>query len=153
MSWASVRAAGLAAAAAWGVFCAGCEAERPADERRVTDATLEGTITYKGEKVPYALVIVEGDNMSATGKVDKDGRYRVEQVPLGEVTVSVNTDAGRGDYMSASMASSYRGPDGKGAKKPAPKFVEVPKKYHEPGTTPLRTTTKGGENTYDIVIK
>jgi hypothetical protein len=142
---ASVRAAGLAAMAGGVIFLAACKQETRSDQTRVTNSTLEGTVTYKGEKVPYALVIVVGDGMSATGRVEEDGRYKVENCPVGEVQVAVNTEAGRGDYMSASRRA--------GADKKAPaKFVEVPKQYHEPTTTPLRFTTKQGANTYDIAI-
>ena len=61
-------------------------------------------------------------------------------------------DAGRGDFMSASMSKTYQGPGTKGAKKNSLKFIEVPKKYHDPETTPLKTTVAKGPNTYDIVI-
>jgi hypothetical protein len=141
---ASLRAAGSVAVAATVLFLAACK-ERRSDETRVTNSTLEGTVTYKGEKVPYALVIVYGDNMSSTGYVQEDGRYKVENCPVGEVQVAVNTDAGRGNYMSAVNNAAA-------AKKSVPKFVEVPKQYHEPTTTPIRTTTKQGANTYDIAI-
>ncbi|HYJ59537.1 MAG TPA: hypothetical protein VEW64_09365, partial [Methyloceanibacter sp.] len=55
-----------------------------------TGATLEGTVTYGKESVPAAMIIVAGDNApAATGMVGPDGRYKVENVPLGEVKVGV----------------------------------------------------------------
>jgi len=141
---ARVRAAGLAAVAAVILSLPACK-EQSSDQTRVTNATLEGTVTYKGEKVPYALVIVYGDVMSATGYVEQSGQYKVENCPVGEVQVAVNTDAGRGNYMSAVNNAGA-------SKTKAPKFVEVPKQYHDPTTTPIRTTTKKGANTYDVVI-
>ena len=117
-----------------------------------TGATLEGTITKGGEQVPFALVIVVGQGASATGKVGEDGRYKVENAPLGEVKVGVNTDAGMGDYKSYTMSQTYQGPESKKAKRATLKFVEVPKKYHDPETSELKTSINKGPNTYDIVI-
>jgi hypothetical protein len=117
-----------------------------------TGATLEGTIKYGKEDVPFALVIVVGDKTSATGKVGEDGRYRVENCPLGGVKVAVNTDAGMGDYKTAIMSKSYQGPEAKGAKRVSMRFVEVPKSYHNPETTTFKTTVSKGTNTFDIVI-
>jgi hypothetical protein len=116
-----------------------------------TGATLEGTIQYGGEAVSIALVIVASDTASATGYVETDGRYKVENVPLGEVKIGVNTEAARGQYISQAMAQSYKGPGGK-AKGAAPKFVSVPQKYWEPDTSGISTTTKKGLNTFDIVL-
>jgi hypothetical protein len=116
-------------------------------------ATLEGTVKYGTEAVPYALVIVVGDKTSSSGKIGEDGRYKVENCPVGEVKVAVNTDAGKGDYMTAVMSGgSYQGPTAKTAKKATLKFVEVPKQYHDPETTPLKRTVSKGPNTYDIAI-
>ena len=134
----------------WSLLLASC-LER-GERLPETGATLEGTITYGKEPVPFALVIVVGGNTSATGKVGEDGRYRVENCPLGEVKVAVNTDAGKGDYMTAVMSQSYKGPESKKAGKPVAKYVEVPKKYHDPATTDLKTTVAEGTNTFDIVL-
>jgi hypothetical protein len=117
-----------------------------------TGATLEGTVKQGKEDIRFALVIVVGDRTSATGKIGEDGRYKVENCPLGEVKVAVNTEAGRGDYMTAVMSKSYQGPEAKGTKRVPLTFVSVDKKYHDPETTPLRTNVKEGTNTYDIVI-
>ena len=110
-----------------------------------TEATLEGTVTYGGQKVAVALVIAQSDKGSATAFVGDDGHYKLVNVPLGEVHLAVNTDAGKGQMMSRVMAQSQ----GKGR---LPKVVEVPAKYFDPSTSGLKTTINKGENTYDIVI-
>lgn len=142
---------GVAAAAA----VAGCGYGVREQRLPETGATLEGTITYGSEKVHYAEVRVIGDSTSAVGRVEEDGRYKVENVPLGEVKVTVNTDAAKGDYTSLTMSKSYKGPKGEGAAGggPPPKFVGVPGKYAEPETSGLGTTIAAGANTYDIKIK
>src|SRR2546422_8651865 len=89
-----------------------------------TGASLEGTITYGGAKVPFAMVTAMGPNGMATGNVQEDGRYQVANAPLGEVTIAVNSQAAKGAYISKVMAES------KGKGKSPSKFVDVPAKYH-----------------------
>lgn len=137
-----------------GLLAASCS--RYAREERLPEsgATLEGTITYGSEKVQAALVIVAGANASATGSVDEaTGRYKVENAPLGEVRIGVNTDAARGEMQGKMMSGYYKGPEAKakGVLAP-PKIVNVPPKYATPDTSGLTTTVNGGANTFDIVI-
>jgi len=111
-----------------------------------TGATLEGTITYGGVKVPFAHVTAMGKDGMATGNVQEDGRYKLTNVPLGEVDLAVNTTAAKGEYVSRVMAES------KGKGKSPSKFVDVPAKYHDLEKSGLKTTVQKGSNTYDIVI-
>ncbi len=121
------------------------------EERMIlSDATLQGKITYKGKPVPHALVIVSNENSSASGAADADGNYFVQHVPVGSVQIGVNTEAGRGMMMSAVMAASQGG--GASSK---PTFVDLPQKYFNPTTSGLTATVenKKGENTFDIEVK
>jgi len=118
-----------------------------------TGATLEGTITLGAETVPMALVVVVGPSGSATGQIEA-GRYKVENVPLGDVKIGVNTEAVRGQLISQQMAQSSKGPGGKGGSRPPPPtFIAVPRKYAEPETSGVKTTVKSGANTFDIVLR
>jgi len=119
-------------------------------------ATLEGTIAMNGEPVQFAMVIVQDASGvgSATGKVGQDGKYRVENVPLGEVLIGVNTDAATGDFQSAAMsAGAYKGPEAKGKGKVELKFVKVPAKFFDPKTSGQKTTVVKGVNNFPIVLK
>jgi hypothetical protein len=107
-----------------------------------TGARLEGTVTYGHEKVPAATIIVAGQAGASTGHIGDDGRYKVENAPLGEVTIGVNTAAARGEAMGKAMA-----PGGK-----AFKMVEVPTKYQDPTKSGIKFTVNKGENTFDIAI-
>ena len=128
--------------------CGGVREERLPE----TGATLEGTIKYGDEPVQFAQVVVQGGGLSATGNV-YEGRYKIENVPLGEVAIGVDTEAATGDFQSASMsAGAYSGPEAKGKKKVAVKFVKVPEKFATPKTSGLTTTVQAGVNTFDIVI-
>jgi hypothetical protein len=105
-------------------------------------ATLEGTVTYNNEKVLVAMIVLAGDKGGAQGFVGEDGRYQIENAPLGDVKVAVNVDAAKGQLMSKIMA-----------KQKTPKIVNVPAKYADPNTSNLKTTINKGPNTYDIVLK
>jgi hypothetical protein len=111
-----------------------------------TGATLEGTVSYGKEPVGAALVIAQNDSGSATAFVDGNGRYKLANVPLGEVNLAVNTDAGKGQAMGQFMAQSQ----GKG--KGAPRIVDVPGKFADPARSGIKTTVNKGENKFDIVI-
>jgi hypothetical protein len=119
-----------------------------------TGATLEGTIKYGNEPVNFAEIRVVSDTGSAIGAATQDGRYKVENCPIGAVKISVSTDAAKGEYTSLTMSGRYKGPKGEGAAGGSgpPKFVPVPGKYAEAETSGLRTTVSAGANTYDIVI-
>jgi len=141
--------------AACGLLTASCNGYGVKEERLPeTGATLEGTITYGSEKVPAALVIVAGANGSATGRVDEaTGRYKVENVPLGEVKIGVNTAAARGEMQGKLMSGYYKGPEAKAKGIVAPpNIVDVPGKLGNPETSGVKTTVNAGANTFDIKL-
>jgi hypothetical protein len=111
-----------------------------------TGATLEGTVTYGKDQVGAALVIAQNDSGAATGFVGDDGRYRLENVPLGEVNIGVNTEAGKGQATGKLMAQSQ------GKPKAALKIVDVPRRFADPAKSGIKKTISKGPNTYDIVI-
>lgn len=119
-----------------------------------TGATLEGTVTYGGEKVPLALIIVAVSGPgggSANANADDDGKYTLKNVPLGLVKVGVNTDAAKGILMGRAMAGID--PTKKGQKLVVPKHVELPKKYQDPESSGITTRVEKGPNTFNIDIK
>jgi len=127
----------------------------PRQERLAeSGASLEGTIKYGGEPLQFALVLVQTAKGAATGRIGEDGRYRVENVPLGEVMIGVNTAAAQGEFQSKAMAAGLnKGPEGKGKGKiVGPKFIQIPVKYYSPDTSDLKTTIVKGTNTFDIDI-
>jgi hypothetical protein len=131
------------------VGCSQYEARLPE-----TGATLEGTVTYGDQKIPLAMITVFGEKGQAHGQIEEPGRYAVENVPLGEVKIGVNTEAVRSQVISQQMAASYKGPGskGRGARPPAPSFVSLPAKLQDPETSGITTTIKKGANQFDIVL-
>jgi hypothetical protein len=119
-----------------------------------TGATLEGVVKYGTEQLKAALIIAQNDKGQATGNIDEEtGRYKLENVPLGEVSIAVNTAAAKGQLMGKMMSGYYKGPEAKakGIMGPPP-IIEVPKKYGVPETSGISTTINKGQNTYDITI-
>jgi hypothetical protein len=111
-----------------------------------TGATLEGTVSYGKDKIGVALVIAQNGSGAATAFIDDDGRYKLTNVPLGEVSIGVNTDAGKGQAFGKFMAAAQ------GKAKGAPRIVEVPSRFANPATSGIKTTVNEGANTFDIVI-
>jgi hypothetical protein len=109
-----------------------------------TGATLEGTVKYGNEPVLVAMVIAANSSGGAQGYIGDDGRYKIENVPLGEVTLAVNVNAAKGNLMSKQMDPSQKGK--------IPKVIDVPAKWETPNTSTIKTTINKGENTFDIVI-
>ena len=126
----------------------------PEERLPETGVTLEGTVTYGGEPVQFAMILVKTADAVATGRVGDDGRYRVENAPAGDVLIGVNTAAATSEYTSKMMgAGAYKGPEATGkGKVTGLKFVQVPPKYADPETSGIKTTVQKGNNTFDIVI-
>jgi hypothetical protein len=118
-------------------------------------ATLTGTITYNGAQIEFAQVTVRGaKGENAIGIVGEDGKYKVENAPLGDVTIAVNTAAQQGAFTAKMMAQGAAAADPNAPKKRSdPKFVNVPEKYYEPEKSGLKTTIQKGENTFDIKVE
>ncbi|HEV8060635.1 MAG TPA: hypothetical protein VGP68_12210 [Gemmataceae bacterium] len=113
-----------------------------------TGADLSGTVTYNGEKVMVALIIVQGAGASATGNIGDDGSFTIKNVPLGEVNIAVNTEAGKGELKGKMMARAQTK-----QKLEMPKIIDVPSKYFSPASSGIKTTINKGSNKYDVVIK
>ena len=114
-----------------------------------TGANLEGTVTYNGKKVMAALIIVQTPKGASQGEIDENGVYHVQNVPVGDVNIGVNTTAGKGMMRGKIMAKTA----GKQADVKIPEMIDIPPKYFDPTTSGIKTTTNPGDNKYDIVIK
>jgi hemoglobin len=90
--------------------------------------TVEGKVTFSGKPLDGGTVTLTGaKGATATGKIGKDGTYKVEKLEAGEYTVSVSDQPGG--------------------------TVKVPAKYGDPKTTPLTLTVQKGKNTADLELK
>ncbi|MHB0957408.1 MAG: hypothetical protein ACYC0X_25295 [Pirellulaceae bacterium] len=116
-----------------------------------TGATLEGTISYNNKPIPQALIIVVGQDWSATSFISEPGKYKVENAPVGRVQIAVHTAAAVGRMQGAMMAAAQAKSKG-GAAKSVPQFVSVPNKYADPTTSGIETTVEKGITTFAIGI-
>jgi len=130
-----------------GLLLAGCSLKDRDVRYPETGATLEGTVTYGKDTVGAALVIARNETGQSTAFVDGNGHFKLENVPLGEVNIGVNTDAGKGQAMGKAMAQAQ----GK-AKGAPPTVIDVPSQFADPATSGIKTTINKGENKFDIVI-
>ncbi len=94
------------------------------------------------------MVVVQGADASATANVNSDGTFKIKNVPLGEVSIGVNTDAGKGELRGKMMARAQTR-----EKVDMPKIIDIPAKFFNPSTSGIKTTITKGSNKYDVVIK
>jgi hypothetical protein len=128
------------------LLIAGCMPKVREIQYPETGATLEGTVSYGKEKVEAAMVIAQNDKGSSSTFLDENGRYKLENVPLGEVNIAVDTEAGKGQATGRMVAKAHgRGNGG-------PRIIDVPKQFADPATSGIKTTINKGSNEYDIKI-
>ncbi|MCS7160253.1 MAG: hypothetical protein RMJ19_07260 [Gemmatales bacterium] len=114
---------------------------------------MEGIVQYGNEKLQFAMIHVVGNGQVAIGRIGEDGRYKVENCPLGEVKIGINTKGAFGEYQSKVLqGGAYKGPEAKGRGAVALKFIDVPERYADPDKSGITTTVTVGVNTFDIII-
>ena len=70
-------------------------------------ATVEGVVTYKGKPLPDATITLHLADDQFVGAKLKDGKYRVDRVPSGTVTVTITSAKVR-------LPAKFAGPDTSG---------------------------------------
>ena len=127
-------------------------------------ATVSGKVTIDGK-------VVKAGNLtfipSAAGKqsrgttINEDGTYKIEHVPVGTVTICVETESL--NPAGKIMAPRYKPPAGQQAPEgfgsgdsaadAAKRYVAIPKKYAEADKSGLTYEVKSGTQEYDIELK
>lgn len=130
-----------------GLLLSGCSFREREVRYPESGATLEGTVTYGKDKVGAALVIVRNETGQAMAFVEDNGHYKLDNVPLGEVNIAVDTETGKSQAKGRAMAQSQ------GKAKGAPRIIDVPKQFADPSKSGIKTTVNKGANTFDIVIE
>jgi hypothetical protein len=133
----SSRAAALEVGAVFSIaLVLGCSSGPPAGKVR-------GKVTFKGQPVKEGTVTLlnttEGGAYEAS--ISTDGSY--------EIPGSVNV----GEYVVEIKPLSVMMDTDPGKSPPAPvekKAPDIPVKYRQQGSTPLRASVKAGENTIDF---
>jgi hypothetical protein len=113
------------------IAISGCGPSRSvrADRARVT-----GTVTYQGKVVPGGKIkFTRTDGNTAGFKLHEDGTFDIDDVPIGENKVTVDTEIYRPE-----LGSNY---------------VKLPEKYLKPETTNLTFKVEAGENKFDVKLE
>jgi hypothetical protein len=112
----------------------GCTYEAP---QRSDRANLTGKATYQGTAMQggsVRAVSTQDDSLGASGVINTDGSFTLQNVPLGPIKISVST---------------------RGMKEFDPDhFIEIPSKYADPETSGITADIKAGEtNTIEIKLE
>lgn len=124
----------------------------PTEALPESGATLEGDVTYNGQKVPVAVIVARktGGGESASAFSDEQGHYRILNAPLGPVQIGVNTGPTRAEMSLRARVAGNSAT--KAQPKPAAKPVELPAKFHNPELSGVATEVNSGVTWFDIVI-
>jgi hypothetical protein len=132
--WCGLLVAGLLA-------LAGCGGPKTGD--------VSGMVNYEGKPLPGGFVnfnILAPDGTVAESKsttVEKNGRYKISRVPVGEAKITVQGPPGEITQPKIEGGMPFRA-------KPA---VVIPDSYGLVEKSPLNYTVTAGEQTHDIDLK
>lgn len=109
-------------------------------------ATLSGKVTMRGKPITAGTVVFVGaNNQIATGKLDEEGRYVAQRVPMGSLKVAVQTLRPK---QLQTMAEQSKGASGLPNR--LKNLVPVPQKYADPETSGLTCEVNQSQLEHDI---
>lgn len=162
----SLMASGLFAVSLLIIGCGGDKGGKPK-----TGANVSGTVTYKGKPLPMGRVHMITDGGEQQSGPIVDGKYTVEEAPLGTVKVTVLTQFLKDEYRENSeivkmdpSAISGGGEDVENIEYTKKRLAQISammksglmppdNRYEEPGSTQFTTTVNKGNQTYNIELK
>ncbi len=122
-------------------------------------ATVSGTVKAPDGTVLKggSVVFYDADGKTYRSEIDENGKYTIEKVPPGKVTVTVDTSM----LKAASQARvNPAPPDAKGGgqkqtdpAEAAKRYVPIPPGYADPQSSGLTYTVTAGSQTYDPPLK
>jgi len=121
-------------------------------------ATVTGRITYQGKPVIWGSVVLVGpDGRCASGRIEPDGTYRVENASLGAVSVGVISRDPLVQNWATNLKSSRVRPSAKLFSAPPPvdrqRWFPLPPQYEEPAVSGVTLLLKKGANETDIALQ
>jgi len=122
---------------------AGCGGQKP----KVT-----GKVSYKGTPLVNGTVTFhpKAGDRAAGATIQADGTYRIDDAPLGDVTITVATVR---PAATPAMPPGTPGADRMGPPPSAGKYVAIPPTYKDPAASGLTYTVTPGEQKHDIDLK
>src|SRR6185369_11794548 len=110
---------------------------------------VSGTVTFDGKPVTGGAVALFCENgQSFSGAIQSDGTYRVENVPVGEATVTVFPEPEADEAARHMDIKNVKG----NAPLPPPPKPKFPTKYTEMSTSDLRCKVQAGATHFDVIL-
>jgi len=122
-------------------------------------ATVTGKVTYKGAPVTGGMLFFHAaDSSMSPVVIDNDGNYQARDMPIGEMTVTVDTEMNNPKRHAQQYPGSggkkvqeYKPPEGvTGA---AATYVNIPSKYTDKTKSDLKVTVAAGKQAKDFELK
>lgn len=109
----------------------------------VKKATIDGTVTYRGEPLRSGILRVVGTGGEfATAPIRADGTFTLTDVVPGEVQIGITEAPQSGGGSSDGSKSG-----------PAPRHVSIPTKYKDPQKSGLRYTVTDDSPPLNIELR
>jgi hypothetical protein len=113
------------------VVSIGCGPKRAV---RADRSVVSGTVTFQGKPVSGGVItFTSSSGDTAGGMLREDGTYYIEDAPMGDTKVSIDTESIRPELGG--------------------RYVKLPAKYVQASTTDLSHKVEGGENTADFKLE
>jgi hypothetical protein len=125
---------------------------------------VSGKVTYKGQPVKGGDIAFHSDAGTYRGTLSQEGTYEIVDMPVGAMTVTVDTDflnpdkkipqqgGGRGDKITAERMAAERaagrGPPSR--EEMLARYTKIPLKYCNASTSTLKATVEKGKQTLNF---
>lgn len=111
---------------------------------------IDGTVKYKGEPVPYAIVIVFADDQQVyRADTDQSGNFKVSGVPYGKARVAVQRPMLESEAPPIDDHKDAPGSQSSPIKN-LPKIPTIPGRYADPKTSNLTVDLADANQRLDI---
>jgi hypothetical protein len=116
-------------------------------------ATVSGKVTYQGKSLPSGFVTFVPENgVALHADIQGDGSYRMDNVPVGTVKISVQPKTAQDTLQSSPMPQNPM--DYGKAKAPMTESgTPIPPQYADPSQSGLTYTVTKGSQQHDIDLK
>jgi hypothetical protein len=129
--------------------------------------TVSGKVTYKNEPLKGGTVTFVSADTTAVARapIQSDGTYKAENVPVGEVSIGVETESvkplslppqakGGGIPKGLELPADAKDKITKlGPSASADRYMKIPKEYATPQKSGLTLKVTGGLQSHDIPLK
>jgi hypothetical protein len=115
--------------------------------------TVSGKVTYQGKPLPSGFVtFVPEQGAALHSEIQSDGSYRMNNVPLGAVKISVEPKSAQDTLKSSAMPRNPK--DFSKAKTAMTESdAKIPSRYADPNKSQLTYTVTKGSQQHDIDLK